>query len=214
MPTWRCRCVVRHSAASLQSDVIPTQTLQHTIFQSLPKTPHVGVRGVAKLLLPAVPPAASPARPVSPSSPHVIPTPNAMEPLEHNASHEPASPGQGAAAVVHPESKRRASTRPTSRPNPNRASSPKPSAALGTHAHSILHTCLIRGPASDPQPPLSNTSAAESHAGVEQGRASQQRQSRSPFRGFEPPSMSANEMQVCASCPWPASRRLLQINPF
>jgi hypothetical protein len=206
MPAWRCRCVVRHSRASLQSDVIPPHTLQHTIFQSLPKTPHVGVRGVAKLLLPVVPPAASPARPASPSSPHVIPSPKGIEPLEHTASHELASPGQGAAAVVLPESKRRASTRPSSRPNRNRASSPKLSAA---HAHSILHTCLIRGPASDLQPPLSNASAAESGAGVEQGRLS-----RSPFRGFEPPSMSANAMQVCASCLWPASRRLLQINPF
>ena len=176
---------MRHCGASLQPDVIRPQTLQHAIFQSLPKTPHVGVRGVAKLLLPAVPPAASPARPASPSSPPVplsIPSPKRI-------SNEPR---HDAAAVVHPQYKRRSSARPSSRPNPNRASSPKPAAALGsTHAHSILHTCLIRGPASDLQPPLSNESAAESRAAVEQGRPS-----RSPFRGFEPPSMSPNEMQV------------------
>jgi hypothetical protein len=60
-------------------------------------------------------------------------------------------------------------------------------AALGSaHAHSILHTCLIDGPPSPTKPSsLPSVSTATSLP-----------PSTSPFRGFESPSMTSNEMQV------------------
>jgi hypothetical protein len=211
------------------------QTLQHSIFQSLPKTPHVGVRGFAKSLPPAT--ATLHSRPSSPSSPniitHSIPSPKGTNAaLAHSSladvvSDDLASPRQGQAVVTGSKSKRRSRKNmqeghgknmqeghhwhgASSHSNESRASSAKPAAVMvSKHAHSILHTCLIRGPASSdcpsPSPFLpdvlvtstSQTQAEEatstSQTQAEEARA---RRPRTPFRGFATPSMSSNEMQV------------------
>ena len=160
------------------------------------------MRGFAASLRPT--PAPLPARPSSPSSPngitHMIPSPKGIKPaslyssIDDNATDGLSSPSQGPAAVSHPPSKRRArkgrleGIDASGHSNESRASSAKPATALGSkHAHSILHTCLIRGPSS-PERPSSPPDPPNTHIAT--------RRQCSPFRGFQQPSMSSNEMQV------------------
>jgi hypothetical protein len=171
------------------------------------------VRGFAASLRPT--PAALPARPSSPSSPngitHSIPSPKGIKPVslysscDDNVSDELRSPRQGQAAVPHPQSKRRSrksglgETDASGHSNESRTSSAKPAAALGSkHAHSILHTYLIRAPSFPERPsspPALPNASITTQPALPNANFATQRQ-RSPFRGFQPPSMSSNEMQV------------------
>jgi hypothetical protein len=115
----------------------------------------------------------------------------------------PGSPGQGSAAIVRPQRKRREKAAEEGgegggasiRSNGSRSSSPKPAPALGSkHAHSILHTCLIRGPSSPEHPPPPRPLSPppdSSSVGASQGGGGRQL----PL-GLTPPAMSSNELQV------------------
>jgi hypothetical protein len=133
---------------------------------------------------------------------HRIPSPAPASPSSAADTEDLESPRLGQAVASRSNGGRRsrkqaggvvADARATSRPR-----SPKPSRAtvLGsTHAHSILHTCLIQGPPSPdnafPQPQPSSSIPLP----LPQPSSSVARSS-SPFRGFESPSMTTNEMQV------------------
>jgi hypothetical protein len=187
------------------------QTLQHSIFQSLPKTPHIGVRGFAKpMRSPAAAPCARPSTPLrSQSSAHRIPSPEAVEAPPHlDGGSE--SPSRGQATVQHSNSERtlnaanngsadhgaRGSNR--CRETASRASAD----VLGSqHAHSILHSRLLCGQLPEHLPPPSQVVQSDSVRGAEMLRSS------SPFQGFTKPSMSSNELQVphLYSCRWLSS---------
>ena len=185
------------------------------MFQSLPKTPHIGVRGSAKSLHvppPAAAAAAAPdARPSSPSNasrivhciPHSSPVDSAA-PKSSTDRSELRSPMQSHATIAHSSGSRRSRDGRRQRVelgqlsgnlSEGRASSPTPSTILSSkHAHSILHTCLIQGPP-PPHHALSPPHTPDALGRPSQGLA-ESRQSGAPFRGFATPSMSSNEMQV------------------
>ena len=186
----------------------PLQALQHSIFQSLPKTPHIGVRGSAKAVHSAL--TASQARPSSPSHSHVHQIPCLTTLSRHASPHRhfselpphqsPRSPRQGGAAIARSRQRwggdkgrlEGSGRGDASSSNESRDCSPKPAAALGSkHAHSILQMCLNRGPSPEPGPPSpADSSFVEpTHGGGAAGAG------RLPL-GLASPSMSSNEMQV------------------
>ena len=173
------------------------QTPQHPLFQSLPKTPHIGLRGRAKSLHAA--PGATAAPPPSTGTPstspvHRIPSPAAASPSSDADAADLESPRLGQAIASRSKGRRQSRKQAGGTPRHSRPRSPKPSRAtvLGsTHAHSILHTCLIQGPPSpDNALPLPSGS-------ISLPLPSGSQRSCSPFRGFELPCMTTNEMQVC-----------------